>query len=70
VSLRDLIDIRIVAPEGLLKSSLPIDNPEKMVKKPAGSTQINDNDRTYFNPELNKYLLDKTKVQIITKTGM
>ncbi len=64
-SLKDLIDIRIVAPEGLLRTNLPNNTSiNNKIKKQSTELKINENERTYFNSELQAYLLSKKKTNI------
>lgn len=61
VSPKDLIDVRIVAPEGLLKVETIKENPIKPSNKTPPNIRINDIEKTYYNSELYDYLLLKNK---------
>lgn len=60
IALKDLIDVRIVAPESLLRTE---DKKKLLTKSISTKTSneiiINEQKKTYFNPELNKFLKNK-----------
>jgi hypothetical protein len=65
-SLRDLVDIRLVAPESLLKGPPSIKIPITTEKKEKNVIEINETEKTYFNKRLHNYYLEKK----YNKSGM
>jgi Type II intron maturase/Reverse transcriptase (RNA-dependent DNA polymerase) len=66
ISPKELIDIRIVAPEGILKTGLPNNNPTKTIESQIKSQtqaqiKIDDINKTYFNSELYDYYKRKSE---------
>jgi hypothetical protein len=73
ISMQELFDIRIVAPESLLKKGIPkVDTPESQIDKEAKKKKKKDNiiideyNKTYINLELSLYY-QKIKDNIITQ---